>query len=108
MQLVGLDIGYSNLKLAWGQRGEVPRLRVLPAMAAPRAQVAEALGIAGPDSPSGTGSVAGSDAAQGIEVTLDGESWIAGVRPTRVCGWQRALHADYPASQSYQALLLAG
>jgi plasmid segregation protein ParM len=106
MQLVGLDIGYSNLKLAWGQRGEVPRLRVLPAMAAPRAQVAEALGIAGPDSPSGTGSVAGSDAAQGIEVTLDGESWIAGVRPTRVCGWQRALHADYPASQSYQALLL--
>ena len=98
MQLVGLDIGYSNLKLAWGRGGEAPQLRVLPALAAPRGQVAEALGVSG----SGSGS-----AADGIAVTLDGAPWVAGIRPTRVCGWQRSLHADYPASASYQALWLA-
>jgi plasmid segregation protein ParM len=95
MQVVGLDIGYSNLKLAFGQAGRRPQLRVLPAMAAPRAHVAEQLegtSRAGP---------------AGIPVRVDGEAWIAGVRPSRVSGWQRALHADYAASDSHRALLLA-
>ncbi|MCF7990918.1 MAG: ParM/StbA family protein [Thiohalocapsa sp.] len=95
MQVVGLDIGYSNLKVAFGQAGERPRLRVLPAIAAPRAHVAAQLeGL----SQAGTA---------GIAVRLDGEEWIVGVRPTQISGWQRALHADYAASDSYRALLLS-
>jgi len=100
MSLVGLDIGYSNLKLAWGQAGSRPRLQVLPAMAAPKAMVAESLGVTA----TGSGSPRTDD---GISVTVNGERWIAGIRPSRVSGWQRALHADYPTSQSYQALWLA-
>jgi len=95
MQVVGLDIGYSNLKLAYGRAGTRPQVRVLPAMAAPRARVATRL--------EGTARVG----SAGIAVQVNGEEWVAGVRPTRVSGWQRALHADYAMSDSYQALLLA-
>lgn len=95
MQVVGLDIGYSNLKIADGRSGTVPRLRVLPAIAAPQRHVAVQL-----DGATGAGPA-------GVAVLVNGEPWIAGVRPTRVSGWQRALHADYAASSSYQALLLA-
>ena len=95
MQVVGLDIGYSNLKLAYGRAGTRPQLRVLPAMAAPRAHVATRL--------EGTRRVG----STGIAVQVNGEEWVAAVRPTRVSGWQRALHADYAMSDGYQALLLA-
>ena len=100
MSFVGLDIGYSQLKLAWGQAGGRPQQRVWPAMAAPKALVAETLGVTAKGGRS-------TPPKEGIEVTINGESWIAGIRPSRVSGWQRALHADYPASQSYQALWLA-
>lgn len=95
MQVVGLDIGYSNLKLAYGPVSTRPQLRVLPALAAPRAHVATQL--------EGTSR----ESAAGIAVQVNGEEWIAGVRPTRISGWQRALHADYARSDSYGALLLA-
>lgn len=100
MPFVGLDIGYSNVKLAWGQAGGRPRLQVLPAMAAPKAMVAETLGMT-------TKGGRTTPTEDGIAVTVNGEPWIAGIRPSRVSGWQRALHADYPASRSYQALWLA-
>jgi plasmid segregation protein ParM len=94
MEVLGLDVGYSNLKLAAGRSGGAPELRVMPAMAAPQAQVAAHLeGISGTD--------------DGVAVMLDGRRWIAGVAPTRVCGWQRALHEDYTASESYRALVAA-
>jgi plasmid segregation protein ParM len=95
MQVVGLDTDYSNLKLAYGPASTRPRLRLLPASAAPRAHVATRL--------EGTSRVG----TAGIAVQVNGEEWIAGVRPTRISGWQRALHADYALSDSYGALLLA-
>ncbi|MCF7996054.1 MAG: ParM/StbA family protein [Chromatiaceae bacterium] len=99
MLVVGLDVGYSNLKLAAGCCGEPPLERVMPAVAAPEAHVAERLaGV-----PSGT-----SDGlADGIRLSLHGQPWIAGINPARVLGWQRALHEDYAASESYEALVLA-
>ncbi len=30
MFVLGLDIGYSNLKLAYGEKGEEPKVEVLP------------------------------------------------------------------------------
>ncbi|MBK1633987.1 hypothetical protein CKO31_25340, partial [Thiohalocapsa halophila] len=66
MQVVGLDIGYSNLKLADGPASTRPQLRVLPALAAPRAHVATQL--------EGTSRVG----AAGIAVQVKGEEWIAG------------------------------
>ncbi len=95
MQVVGLDIGYSHLKLAFGRAGTPPQLRVLPAMAAPLEHVAVQLEGASRASPAG------------IPVRLDGKEWIAGVRPTRVSGWSRSLHADYAGSETYRALTLA-
>ncbi|MEA3644263.1 MAG: hypothetical protein VBE63_30710, partial [Lamprobacter sp.] len=99
MVVVGLDIGYSNLKLAVGCCGESPAERVMPAVAAPEAHVAERLAGA----PAGTTE----RLAEGIRLLLHGEPWIAGIAPARVSGWQRALHEDYAASDSYQALVLA-
>jgi plasmid segregation protein ParM len=95
MQVVGLDIGYSNLKLAFGRAGTKPEVRVLPAMAAPIEHVAVQLEGASRASPSG------------IPVRLDGQAWVAGVRPTRISGWSRALHARYADSDAYRALVLA-
>ena len=95
MVVVGLDIGYSNLKCVAGVCGMHPRLQVMPAVAAPEAHVAVRLQADAGQSP------------QGIAVSLDGRRWIAGVPPARVSGWQRALHEDYVASDSYRALLLA-
>ncbi|WP_051023719.1 ParM/StbA family protein [Thiorhodovibrio frisius] len=94
MQVVGLDIGYSNLKLAFGWAGTKPELRVLPAMAAPVEHVAVQLDGTSRASPTG------------IPVQVDGQKWMAGVRPTRVSGWSRALHASYADSDAYRALVL--
>ncbi|NMU47205.1 plasmid stability protein StbA, partial [Vibrio parahaemolyticus] len=35
MFVLGLDIGYSNLKLAYGEKGEEPKVEVLPVGAGP-------------------------------------------------------------------------
>lgn len=99
MVVVGLDIGYSNLKLAAGCCGRAPRERMLPAVAAPAAHVAQRLS----DRPS----PGADELGDGIRLSLHGQPWIAGIAPARVSGWQRALHEDYAASESYQALLLA-
>ncbi|KAA6183734.1 ParM/StbA family protein [Thiohalocapsa marina] len=95
MFVVGLDIGYSNLKLAAGACGSTPRTQVLPAVAAPQLHVAQRLESGNSRSP------------DGIAVSVHGQHWIAGVAPARVSGWQRALHEDYVTSDTYQALLLA-
>ncbi|MEA3644261.1 MAG: hypothetical protein VBE63_30700, partial [Lamprobacter sp.] len=99
MVVVGLDIGYGNLKLAAGCCGEPPLERMMPAVAAPEAHVAERL--------AGAPSRTRDGLAEGIRLSLHGQPWIAGINPARVSGWQRALHEDYAASDSYQALVLA-
>ncbi|MFE8033859.1 hypothetical protein [Thiohalocapsa marina] len=95
MFVIGLDIGYSNLKLAAGACDSAPQTGVMPAVAAPQAHVAMRLDAGESASP------------EGIAVSVQGRRWIAGVAPVRVSGWQRSLHEDYVTSDSYQALLLA-
>lgn len=94
MALVGLDIGYSNLKLAAGEAGAEPQVLIRPAGAGPDERLALAVG-----------EVKGAEAAVGVLV--DGTPWAAAVHPERFEGWQRTLHADYPASTAYRALFRA-
>jgi len=91
---IGLDIGYSNLKLAAGELGGAPKVLVCPAGAGPE----ERLGLA-------VAGLRGEDPA--VTVILEGTPWAAAVDPERFEGWQRTLHADYPASAPYRALFRA-
>lgn len=93
MPVVALDVGYSNLKVAHGPRGADPRVLVRPAGAAPAPYVDQAV-----RNPAVTGVVA---------VEINGRPWIAGIEPSRFEGWNRSLHADYPASDAYLALVRA-
>lgn len=93
MFVVGLDIGYSNLKLAFGEKGRALKTLVFPAGAGPYELMPRQL-------TGGEGSC--------IEVTVDGEKWVAGVEPDRLQGWERELHGDYPSTKAYRALYYAG
>lgn len=94
MYRVGLDIGYSNLKLAAGEAGAEPRLLVRPAGAGPEDRLAVPIASGAPE-----------DTA--LPVLVDGAPWAVAVDPERFEAWQRTLHADYPASAGYQALFRA-
>ena len=93
MTVIGLDVGYSNLKIAVGAAGESPRLIVRPAGAAPLDRLGERFG-----------SGRRQDA---IVVDIDGQPWAAAIEPMRLEGWQRSLHADYAATPAYRALVKA-
>ncbi|MFO1431318.1 MAG: ParM/StbA family protein [Candidatus Competibacteraceae bacterium] len=92
MFCLGLDIGYSNMKLALGDlNGSQPHLLLRPAGAAPVDRLPERIG-------GGTGA---------MQVLVEGEPYAAGVSPDRLQDWNRVLHADYPATASYRALFHA-
>lgn len=92
MFCLGLDIGYSNMKLALGDLGgSQPHLLLHPAGAAPVDRLPERIG-------------GGADAMQ---VLVEGKPYAAGVSPDRLQDWNRVLHADYPATTSYRALFHA-
>lgn len=90
--ILGMDIGYSNLKLAFGEEGTKMKTKILPAGAGPIEMMPQQL----------TGG-----AAQSIHVLVDGQPWVAGEEPNRLQGWERELHADYPSTKTYRALFLA-
>ncbi|MDU4190475.1 MULTISPECIES: ParM/StbA family protein [Aeromonas] len=90
--ILGLDIGYSNLKMAMGFRGEEVTTTVLPVGAGPLELMPQQL-------TGGAGSC--------IQVVIDDEKWVAGVEPDRLQGWDRELHGDYPATKPYKALFYA-
>ncbi|TXF11183.1 ParM/StbA family protein [Pelomicrobium methylotrophicum] len=94
MNILGIDIGYSNLKLAFGPKGESPKTHLRPAGAAP----ADRFGFR----------FDGKAREDRLHVLVDGEEFIAGVSPDRAEMWSRSLHADYPSSASYKALFHAG
>jgi len=98
MFVLGVDIGYSALKVAMGRQGEPPREIALPAGAAPRERLGIAVSARGLEERAESGA---------IEVRLDGEPWIAGVHPGRFERWSRPLHEDYAATRPYRALLYA-
>jgi len=93
MTVIGLDVGYSNLKIAIGEAVGSPRMIVRPAGAAPVDRLGEQIGTA--------------RVQDAIIVEVDGRRWAAAVEPARFEGWQRSLHEDYAASPAYQALVKA-
>lgn len=92
--ILGIDIGYSNLKLAFGPTGNMPQTVLCPAGAAP----ADRFGAR----------FDGQAHDDFIHVTVDGEAYVAGVSPDRAELWSRSLHADYCTGTSYRALFQAG
>jgi plasmid segregation protein ParM len=89
--VVGLDIGYSNVKIAFGHADQdEPNLIIRPAQAAPVASL--------------NGNI---DLKDGEHyVYLNNEQWVGFVNPGR-SGVKRELHADYPATETYRALFNA-
>ena len=94
MNVVGIDIGYSNLKLAYGNTDKGMLTTLRPAGAAP----ADRFG----------GRFDGKAQDDFLHVTVDGKPFIAGVSSDRAEMWERSLHADYSKTESYKALFHAG
>lgn len=90
--VLGLDIGYSNLKMVMGHKGGEVRTVIMPVGAGPLELMPQQL----------TGGAGAS-----IQVVIDGEKWVAGVEPDRLQGWERELHGDYPSTNPYRALFYA-
>lgn len=97
MFVCGIDIGYSNLKVAAGPAGGPPRVVVRPAGAAPEERLGTRIG--------GQGAPRGGEAP--ILVDVAGETWAVAVEPERFEHWQRPLHEDYAGSPGYRALAKA-
>lgn len=93
MFVVAVDVGYSNLKILAGKPGNSPTTTILPAGAGPLSTMPNRLGRPGGD--------------QHLVVSVDGESWAAGVEPSRLQNWERELHPDYSATIAYRALFHA-
>lgn len=88
MHVLGLDIGYSNVKIVFGSPDKDPSSIVFPAGAGlvenyPR-QIGKKSAV--------------------TTVTLDGEQWITGVNPARFEMASRVLHTNYPSTREYKAL----
>lgn len=91
MNFSGIDIGYSNLKTESLIEGELSS-SLLP------------VGVMLDDTNNGL-SVNDKDA---LRVMVDGQHYIAGMSPSDISiDYQRVLHSDYPASDSYKALFHA-
>lgn len=94
MNVLGIDIGYSNLKLAYGQQGAEPKVLLRPAGAAPADRLGE--------------KISGNEEEDFVRVLVNGTAFVAGISPDRAELWSRELHEDYPSTDSYRALLHAG
>lgn len=93
MNIVGLDIGYSNLKVAFGN-ADAPTTILRPAGAAPADRFGTRLD--------------GKLQEDFLYVVVNGKEYIAGVSPDRAQMWNRSLHEEYSSSESYKALFKAG
>jgi plasmid segregation protein ParM len=94
VNVIGIDIGYSNLKLAAGNAAQTPRTLLRPAGAAPADRFGSRFDERAQD--------------DFLHVQVDGQEFIAGVSPDRAEMWSRSLHTDYPTTPSYKALFHAG
>lgn len=88
MNILGLDIGYSNLKLAFGHSGQRLSEVIVPSGSAPESCLPH--GIRMTD--------------EGTQVRVAGDLWRIGLPHHRFDQWTRALHQNYSASPSYLAL----
>jgi len=94
LNIAGIDIGYSNLKLTFGDAESQPRSIIRPAGAAPADRFSRRID--------------GRNDESYLHVLVDEVPFIAGVAQDQANMWTRALHADYTSSQSYKALFHAG
>lgn len=94
MNVVGIDVGYSNLKVAYGPHDGRPNTFLRPAGAAP----SDRFGM----------QIDGQRHPDYVDVLVRDEDYIAGVSSDRAELWSRSLHEDYPATDSYMALFHAG
>lgn len=88
MHILGLDIGYSNLKLAYGAVGQIPKDLMIPSGAAPERSLPHGIRMAG----------------EGIKVEVEGEPWCIGLPHGRFDQSSRSLHENYSESGAYKAL----
>lgn len=91
--LIGIDIGYSSVKLAFGTEKH-PVVQTLPVGAARRTQM-----LKGDDNQFQIGS--------GFLVMVNDEEWVAGISPADIPGFTRTMDNDYPRSPEYLALFRA-
>ncbi|HYW76073.1 MAG TPA: ParM/StbA family protein [Gammaproteobacteria bacterium] len=90
---IGIDVGYSNLKIVAGTGHSPAVAELLPAGAGPVEALPDALG--------------GGHIREGRTVHIGGQPWVAGIEPYRLHGRERDIHDDYTATKAYRALLLA-
>lgn len=90
--VLGLDIGYSNLKTAMGHVGQGPETFIVPSGAAPEANLPHGIRIA----------------EEGMRLFLDEQPWRVGLGHGRFDLWQRALHGNYTETPTYRALFYSG
>lgn len=90
---IGIDIGYSSVKLAFGSE-QHPVVQTLPVGAARRTQM-----LKSDDNTYQVGS--------GFLVMVNDEEWVAGVSPGDIPGFTRTMDKDYPKSPEYLALFRA-
>jgi plasmid segregation protein ParM len=93
MFVLGMDIGYSNLKLAFGESGRPPHTVLYPAGAAPSGYISQ--------------SILSGKSSGGFRVKVGNEDYIAGVEQSSIDGWTRILSSDYPFTDDYKALFYA-
>ena len=79
MFVLGVDIGYSNLKLAIGQSGSEPKTIILPAGAGPADRMPERIG--GGDDEHVHGWISG-----GVGVFMAGQRWMDMSMDGRIAG----------------------
>ena len=91
---IGLDVGYSNLKAAYGPPNGHVAMRTLPAGAG-RID----------DLPHRIGNHNGDD--QAFIVLVGDQKWAAGIDQARLETTVRQLHGDYTSSDAYRALFYA-
>jgi plasmid segregation protein ParM len=89
MRILGLDIGYSNLKLAYGSPEGMPKQSALPAGA----------GLASTRSMSMNGPQGTS-----VDVTVNGDTYSVGVPQSEFPSAPRQLSDDYSRTAAYKAL----
>lgn len=89
---LGLDIGYSSLKISFAAPGSEPHNVVLP------------VGVTRTDPAAGDYF---GGAADGIRVSVDGERYVACVQPHMAADWSRTLDRSYTRSTQYRALYYA-
>lgn len=90
--LIGLDIGYSGLKVVYGDRDTPRRELILPVGVAPTELV-------------GSNFMTGQSV--GEQVLVDSTQYTAGIEPGTVPGQERTLDRNYTSTAAYKALFHA-